>query len=164
MINLPPEEYYKQLKKRHAGSGILFLDTHGKILVVKPTYKDGWLIPGGTIDEGEFPKKCAERETREEIGLDILTQRLLCVDYIVPRDTPYENIQFVFFGGILNEEIVRDIRIPKDELSEFRFVDVDEAMRILRPNLSRRLPYCLEAIKSGSIVYLENGENISISC
>lgn len=163
MINLAPEEYYKQLKKRHAGSGILFLDTYERILVVKPTYKDGWLIPGGTIDEGEFPKECAERETKEEIGLDIVTQRLLCVDYIVPKDTPYENIQFVFFGGILGEKIVDKIRIPEDELSEFRFVDVEEAMKILRPNLSKRLPYCMEAIKSGGIVYLENGENISVS-
>lgn len=97
MINLPSEEYYKQLKKRHSGSGVLFLDTRGRILVVKPTYKDGWLIPGGTIDEGEFPKGCAERETKEEIGLDIIAERLLCVDYVIPKDTPYENIQFVFF-------------------------------------------------------------------
>lgn len=160
MKNLPPEEYYKQLKKRHAGSGVLFLDIHGKILVVKPTYKDGWLIPGGTIDEGEFPKECAEREIREEIGLDITAERLLCVDFVIPKDTPYENIQFVFFGGILKKEVIRKIQIPKDELSEFCFVDTEEATKILRPNLARRLPYCLEAVKSGNVIYLENGKNI----
>jgi 8-oxo-dGTP diphosphatase len=36
-------------------SGALFFDTQGRILLVKPTYKDGWEIPGGYVEPGETP-------------------------------------------------------------------------------------------------------------
>jgi len=28
-------------------AGVLFRDAQGRVLLVKPTYKDGWDIPGG---------------------------------------------------------------------------------------------------------------------
>ena len=44
MIKLPPEEYFKNLPKKRIAAGVLFFDEAGKLLIVKPNYKDGWTI------------------------------------------------------------------------------------------------------------------------
>lgn len=39
-----------------ASSGALIRDSRGRILVLKPTYKSGWTIPGGVMEaNGETP-------------------------------------------------------------------------------------------------------------
>ena len=46
-------------------AGVLFRDVEGRILLVKPSYKEGWDIPGGYVEPGESPKQAAAREVRE---------------------------------------------------------------------------------------------------
>lgn len=40
----------------------LFFDKNWRILLLEPTYKDNWEIPGGIIEENESPKEACERE------------------------------------------------------------------------------------------------------
>src|SRR2546427_4897446 len=51
-------------------AGVLFRDPDGRVLLVKPTYKAGWDIPGGYVEPGESPKQAALREVREELGIE----------------------------------------------------------------------------------------------
>ncbi len=51
--------------KMSAGALFLHKDT---ILVVKPSYLDYWLPPGGGVEAGESPKEACIREIREEKG------------------------------------------------------------------------------------------------
>ena len=74
--NLSPEEHYKSLPKKRSGSSVLFLNEKGELLIVKPSYKSGWLPVGGTVDDSESPSVAAQRETREEIGLDLILSDL----------------------------------------------------------------------------------------
>jgi NADH pyrophosphatase NudC (nudix superfamily) len=54
----------------------------GRLLILKPTYKGGWTLPGGVIEaDGESPWEACRRETREECGLDIGAGRSVCVDF-----------------------------------------------------------------------------------
>ena len=77
---LPHEDYLKSLaRKRNAAGLILLVD--GKVLIVKPNYKNVWLLPGGVVDELESPLAAARRECREELGFDPVIERLLLVDY-----------------------------------------------------------------------------------
>lgn len=43
----------------------------GQVLLVKHSYQDGWLIPGGGIKRKETPEQAARRECREEVGAEI---------------------------------------------------------------------------------------------
>lgn len=157
---LPPEEYYASLPKKQMGSGILLFNKNNELLLVKPTYKDKWSIPGGSVDAEESPRNCTIRETKEETGLDLEEARLVCIDYKKSEGVKIENLQFIFYGGKLSDEKIKEIKLEKDELEGFKFVPIDEALKIARPNLAKRLPHCLEAIKAGRAVYLEEGEKI----
>ena len=48
-------------------AGALIRNPAGQILLVKPTYKDGWDIPGGYVEPGESPGAACLRELKEEI-------------------------------------------------------------------------------------------------
>ena len=65
MSHVPPQEYYASLPKCIAGAGAIFHDLDGKVLLVKPSYRDTWEIPGGGLEHGEYPFQAAAREVRE---------------------------------------------------------------------------------------------------
>lgn len=158
---LPYPEYFKTLPKKFAGSGALFFDDAGRVLVLKTTYRDGWIIPGGIVDEDESPLQACVRECKEELGIDVSVGRLLCLDYKIKTDPALQDdsYQFIWDGGVLSPAEIEQIRLS-EEHSEFRFVNEAEAMPLLNPKLAKRLPYCLKAKESGRFVYLEDGDPV----
>ncbi len=142
------------------GAGALFLHQEGSLLLVKPTYRDYWLLPGGAVEEDESPLQGCVREVSEELGLELPLGRLLCLDYVSRQGILSEGLQFIFAGGVLSQEQITAIRLPLDELSEFRFVSLTEAISLVSPRMSRRLAYCMQALEKQTTIYLEEGEPI----
>lgn len=58
-----------------------------EILLVREKADSRWAMPGGWSDVGYTPKEVAEKETKEETGLDVRAERLLAV--IDKRCHPY---------------------------------------------------------------------------
>jgi 8-oxo-dGTP diphosphatase len=144
--------------KKQMGAGALFFNGAGELLVVKPTYRDHWSIPGGVIEDSESPRQGCTREVLEEIGLVVELGPLLVVDYTSLATSPRETLQFLFYGGPLDDGDIARLVLPPAELSAYRFVTIDEAMASLNPRLARRLPHALDAIKTGRTAYLEDGQ------
>ena len=149
---------WEQLPRKTISAAGLFFNTVGEILIVKPNYKDGWNIPGGTIDDEESPLKAFTREVMEEIGLEKRPHALLCIDYVQNMKNGHDHISMVFDGGELSETEMNNVHLQQEELTEYRFVSVQEAEQLLATNLAKRLPKCIEAHKSKKTIYLENGE------
>lgn len=42
-----------------------------QVLLVRPSYRNGWVPPGGFLNRGEEPLPALERELREELALDL---------------------------------------------------------------------------------------------
>lgn len=154
------KDHYKNLPMKRAGAGAFIFNEKNELLIVKPNYKDYWSIPGGTIDLNESPRQACQREIKEEIGLEIKDVRFLCVDYTPAIGDKNESFQFAFYGGILSEEQIKKIKIQRSELDEYKFVHAEDAFKLFGGhvrNLAKRLPKCLDAIKTGTSIYLEDG-------
>src|ERR1051326_7997748 len=94
-----PYDFAKIPAKRMA-AGAVFLDARSNILIVKPTYRPDWLLPGGTVEAHESPREACRREIKEELNLDVSLDKLLCVEYLSEDAQQTECIQFAFYGGI----------------------------------------------------------------
>lgn len=149
------EPWYGSSGKPSA-AGLIVRDEAGRILVVEPTYRDAWGIPGGAIERRESPRAAAVREANEEIGLDLEPGRLLCVDH---RTTEPDSYHFLFEGPVLTAAQIAAIRLPPEELRSFRFVELDEALTLFHPAMANRL---VAGLASPGI-YLENGSSSSPS-
>ncbi len=145
---------YDTLPKKRMGAGALIRNSNNHILIVKPTYRDGWLIPGGIIEENESPRAACQRELKEELDLKIELKRLLCIDYTLADEKQTESLQFIFDGGYLPDE--SDIQLDKNEHSSYQFSSPKEALELLNPRLSRRVKAVLEIFETNQTLYLEN--------
>jgi ADP-ribose pyrophosphatase YjhB (NUDIX family) len=152
---LSDEEYFSNLPKKHIGAGVLIFNKSHQLLIVKPSYKDGWSIPGGGVDIDETPIMAAVRETKEEVNLNLENITLVCVEYTTKKGIKPETIQFIFNGGELEENEISKISLDENEHSEFKFVDVSEAIALLNQRQQYAIPFCIEAIKNKNTTYIE---------
>jgi len=149
------EEYATMLPKKQVGTAVLLFNSKGELLIVKPDYKDSWLVPGGSADEDESPLHCAIRETKEEIGLDILNLRLVGTYYAHKTGYYSDSLKFIFYGGVLSDEQISKIHLDTDELEEFAFSSAEKANHLLSNSLQKSVPKCIEAIKNNTYAYIE---------
>src|SRR5215469_6438108 len=79
-----------------ASASALIFDERGRLLILRPTYKSGWTIPGGVMEnDGETPWQACRREVREECGLEVTSARLACVDFRRPGAGRAGGIRFL---------------------------------------------------------------------
>ncbi|MBO0890195.1 MAG: GNAT family N-acetyltransferase [Acidothermales bacterium] len=148
---------FASLPVKRVAAGALFVDAAGRVLLVEPTYKDVWDIPGGVVERDESPRDGCRREVREELGLDRPVGGLLCVDWELPALPKTEGVVLVFDGGIVGDEQAASIVLPVDELRSWRWVERDELPRLMAPRSASRIAACLAARRTGHAVYLERG-------
>ncbi|MFE2941069.1 NUDIX domain-containing protein [Streptomyces sp. NPDC059255] len=139
-------------------AGVLLFDEQDRVLLVDPTYKPGWEFPGGVVERGEAPARAGIREVAEEIGIELTeVPKLLVVDWEPPRPPGYGGLRLLFDGGRLTAEEARRLLLPGPELRGWRFVDEEEAARLLPPVRRARLRWALRARERGTVLNLEDG-------
>jgi ADP-ribose pyrophosphatase YjhB (NUDIX family) len=141
-----------------ASSGALIFDERRRLLIVNPTYKAHWTIPGGIMEaDGETPWEACRREVHEEVGLDVRSGRLAAVDFLRPRPSKPGGMRFLFDCGVLPVDAIDGITLQQAELSEHRFVKPARALEMLSGPLRRRVGAALGAQEC---VYLEDGRPV----
>jgi 8-oxo-dGTP diphosphatase len=140
-------------------AGALIFDRKGRLLILKPTYKSGWTIPGGVMEaDGESPWEACKREVFEECGLTVRAGRLACVDFRRPRPGRPGGIRYLFDCGRLEDDALGAIVLQAEELSECRIVKLSKALTLLRGPIRRRVRV---ACAAGTAVYLEEGRLVT---
>jgi 8-oxo-dGTP diphosphatase len=150
---------FDQLPRIPASAGGLLRDRRGHVLILKPTYKSGWTVPGGQIEaDGESPWEGCRREVHEETGLTVTTGRLVCVDFLRPKGDRPGGLRFLFDCGSIRAEDCDSIVLQVEEISAHRWAAPDEAVRLLSGPVGRRVTRGLSAITT---VYLEDGRPVA---
>lgn len=155
--------YLTGLPKKRVAAGALFCDDQDRTLLVKPTYKDYWQLPGGVAEADEAPLATATREIGQELGLPALTLgRLLVVDWVAPRDgIAIEGLLFVYDAPELSAEQIEAIALPADELEAWAWCDEQQLHERLPAHMLRRITVARRARKESETSYLENGATCS---
>ncbi|GAB77875.1 NUDIX domain-containing protein [Austwickia chelonae] len=135
----------------------IMLDEAGRLLVVKPTYKSGWTVPGGMAEAGESPWEACRREVFEETGLFLATGKLVCVDTRPSRRGGVLGLRYLFRAGPLSVDEVVAVRVQPGEIEDFSLVTRDDAFSLLRPPVARRVRAGWDA---PCCVYLEDGRPV----
>ncbi|MFI1723346.1 NUDIX domain-containing protein [Streptomyces sp. NPDC020489] len=150
-------EHEARMAHPRMAAGALFFDAAGRVLMVEPTYKDYWDIPGGYVETGESPLQAATREVREELGITPPLGRLLAVDW-APSDAEGDKVLYLFDGGQLSSESLAEVTLQADELKAFEFLSPQEISKRAIPRLARRILAAVEARSGAAPIYLEHGQ------
>ncbi len=113
----------------HPGAvAILVLNEEGHVLLVRQ-HREGargelWEIPAGTLEPGEKPYACAQRELEEEVGL---SGRLRFLGVLYP--TPGYSTERIFLFRLINPVATAKAR---NEIEEVRFFPLAEILNLAR--------------------------------
>jgi 8-oxo-dGTP pyrophosphatase MutT (NUDIX family) len=148
-VTTDAKAWYAQLPTMFGAAAALFTDKDGRVLLVKPNYRDHWSLPGGILEDGEPPHVACAREVAEELGLDIEPGPLLVVDWTPPEgDRPKPIVHWVFDGGTLDPD--RTITLQEEELDDYRFVDPADVAAYLPPFIADRVTAAIHVRAQGA--------------
>lgn len=147
--------------RKRMAAGMLLFNGEGQVLLVEPTYKPQWDLPGGVVEADESPRDAAQREIAEELGLARHAGRLLVLDWVPPATNRPEGVIAIFDAEVLSSTEVARIVVPPEELRGFGFFDLAKVDSVLPPLLVRRLAAAAHARRDGTAAYLENGHLIT---
>jgi 8-oxo-dGTP diphosphatase len=153
---MPERDWHASLAGVIASAAGLIGDGAGRLLVVKPNYRDHWTLPGGVCELGESPQDGCAREVAEEIGLTLRVGRLLAVDWR-PAPEGYgararPSLHFIFDCGVLPS--LSGVRLQAEELDDCRFAAESELSSLLPDSSMRRVLAALAALSSGCARYV----------
>jgi ADP-ribose pyrophosphatase YjhB (NUDIX family) len=142
-------------------AGVLFRDSLNRVLLVEPTYKPSWEIPGGAVEADESPWAAAMRELAEELGWHKPLGRLLVVDYVRAQNSWPESVVFVFDGGVLDEAELVEMDFPDQEIRSAAFFTLADARLKVTSLLADRLVVALEAAHQSTAVMCEQARRVA---
>ncbi|WP_323379351.1 NUDIX hydrolase [Streptomyces durbertensis] len=90
-------EQEQRMARPRMASGAVFFDAEDRVLLVRPSEKPMWEIPGGYIETGESPLAACRREVQEELGITPTIGSLLVVDW-APSPAEGNTVLCVFDG------------------------------------------------------------------
>ncbi|MEV1111002.1 MULTISPECIES: NUDIX hydrolase [unclassified Micromonospora] len=156
-----PATWYANLAAFHAAAAAFITDPVGRVLLVKPTYRDHWAFPGGYVDDGEYPHEACAREIREELGVTMAVGDLLVVDWApsaAPR--PRALVSFTFDCGTM--ATLDGCNLHGQELEDAAFFFAEEAVQRLPGNVASRIPIAIRARDQHAPVYLAGGSAVDL--
>ncbi len=138
-------------KKRHAAArgypdvprvavgAVVFHENRVLLIRRGQAPSDGqWAIPGGVVELGETLAQAAEREIREETGIQIAAQEPIYVFDVVERD-PTDKVRYHYVIVDLAARYLGGELHAGDDAAEARWVSADEMKRLTVSPPTRQL-------------------------
>ncbi|WP_245204241.1 NUDIX domain-containing protein [Kitasatospora sp. RG8] len=149
---LPREHWLATTSRSWTCTAALLTAPDGRLLMVRGDDVDRWGFPGGVLDNHEHSRTGAERELREETGLDLPAGPLLAVFWQHPApglDHPL--VQFVHDFGTLDPDSVQ-LSCADGEITHWAWIAPDELDAAAGPSRGERARLALRARGTGRTV------------
>lgn len=121
----------KDAKFKLRVSGIIIKDN--KILVHKAKKFDGYCFPGGHVKLKETTKESIVREIKEEVGIDVLIEDILCIDENIycSNGVTSQEINYYFYLKVLSNIETREFNKEEFDngvikIHEFIWIPIEE--------------------------------------
>jgi 8-oxo-dGTP diphosphatase len=155
-IRFTPEEtaaWYASVSKLALSASGVLRDRQGRIALVRNTYRDGWSLPGGVVDDNEAPADAAVREVREELGHETAGPvTLLAVQWAARGTGPQQFLSLTFDVGYCEDP---SALVPQEEeIAEIAFFPVEDLPEGVRPYMRQRID-AIAGNGFGGVAYLE---------
>ena len=148
-------QFIDSLPTRRLASSALIRDPRGRVLIVEPNYRDGWTLPGGTVEAGEDPRTGCFREVVEEVGLHLPEGRLLVVAHGLSAGIWGDSVAFLYDGGVIPEDT--EITLQEEELDSHRWAETGEIPGYMGERMGRMILSGLEQLETGGVSELVLG-------
>ena len=125
------------MKFEKSCGAIVFRKFHGntELLLVKHVGGGHWSFPKGHVEEGETEVQTAEREIKEETGLDVIIDDTFSktVTYSPKKDTQKDVVYFIAKAKNFN------FSAQEEEISDIRWVELNRAVQLLSYDNDKQL-------------------------
>jgi ADP-ribose pyrophosphatase YjhB (NUDIX family) len=127
-------QWRAQQPKKMIGAKVVVKSVDGRILLVKPSYKPTWQLPGGVVEADESPVSAAVRELYEEVGIKCHEGDLTLIDTIF---RPTQDVLILLYELVEPQDNARDITIQATELEAYEWIDTGEVAQRLPAHYSQ---------------------------
>lgn len=130
-------------KLQISAGGVAFRNHEGllEVALIAVGEKNRWQLPKGLVDKGESTEETARREVREEAGVDTEVVKLIDkVEYWYFWNEDGQRVRyhkFVYFFLLRYKS--GDVRDHDHEVNEARWVDIDDAIKLLAFDNEKRI-------------------------
>jgi 8-oxo-dGTP diphosphatase len=131
------------------GAFAIILDSEHRVLLCHRRDHDLWNLPGGRVEQGEAPWEAVVREVREEVGLDVVVERLAGV-YSKPEQS---DIVFSFVCRVAGGKLT-----TSDEACEVGYFAFSDIPRNTSPKQVERIADVL-AGHEGPVLKVQTGKS-----
>lgn len=122
------QKWLERFPKKGVNVKLIIKSDTGNVLLVKPSYKPTWQLPGGGVEEREEPKDTLIREVREELGLTLASDDFQIVGTAFRRE--YNHLFLIYeYREQLSEDT--SLAAEDDEIEAYRFILPHEAGPLL---------------------------------
>lgn len=125
----------------------LFRDTAGRVLLLETSYKEDWELPGGVVEPGEPPRVGGERECLEELGITVAFGQPLLVDWMPPYLGWSDAVEFIFDGGVLDDDVAGALGTDDKEIRAIHWVEPADVPGHVTELSARRIRLMLDGYR-----------------